>query len=156
MSSRREGWEALSEPEREAVRIAESYELVQRHKGTGIVVFSDHTTPAINKDGSGRHYTYIGGILDAGEDEQGPWALIEVAHHQMQLESKEEVLPGYKSFFNSYFTEPENLVDALEEAARVTQAYPSTDTYIDLPITENPQKFYVKDMHTCVFSAPRK
>jgi hypothetical protein len=152
----REDWEALSQQEREALRIAESYELIQRYKGIGKVTFCDLATPNLYKDESDRNYIYIGDILDAGEDEQGPWALIEVTHHEMQLESKEEVLPGYTFFFNSYFAEPENLVDALEESARIAQAYPSTDTYIDLPIPESHQKFYVKDMHTCVFSAPKE
>jgi hypothetical protein len=151
--------ESLSPQEREALLVADNYGLIQQYKGIGSVTFFELITPPRYKDESGRHYIYMGNILDAGEDEQGPWALIKVASHVMQLEGVEEVAPGHTVSFNSYFQnaleadDPASvLADALEESARMAETYPGTDTYIDLPIPESPQKFYVKDMHTCVYS----
>ncbi len=37
---------------------------------------------------------YTGDVLDVGEDEQGPWALIKVVSHDMQLEGVQEVRRG--------------------------------------------------------------
>lgn len=153
MENSAERWASLSEEERKAEVIAGTYSMLQFYAGTGTVTFADEITPLLYPEDINRHCAYSGNLLEVGEDENGPWALIEIVSHKIQMTSEESLLPGSSEFMKSVFSDVTDFPDLLDELEQIRKNNPETGIYLDLPIPTEPQKFYVENMPSCIYSS---
>lgn len=153
LSRAREAFDSLSDEEQDAQIIESNYAMIQLFGGGCIVSWDDDATPLQYPEDPDRHCRYVGAILDHGRDpELGPWALIDISKHEIQLSSDESVMDGFKEMFNQAYPDPQDAAEAIQTLMNLRKEHPETASYIGLPIGETPRKIYIKDMQACVFS----
>lgn len=146
MNGEQEHWAKLSEAERERRFIESNYTLLRTYSGNATITFSDEITPALYPEDPHRHCYYVGELQEVGEDADGPWALVALTAHKIQMTSEESLSPGFNTLFSAMYGEPESLLDGVGEIGKMRQENPETGMYLDLPYNNQPTKFYVKDM----------
>lgn len=154
--SRKEQWASLSAEEKEAHIISDRVALLHLSmEEDATITFTDELTPRHYKDDPDRHCYYRGKVLKIGEDEEGAWAVVDLIEHKLQLSSFESVLPGFGNYISAMYStlaEPTDLIGGIKEMQDAANEFPEVEIMLDLPLSDQPQKFYVKDMPACIMT----